>query len=92
MSALLAQIIATFLYVWRLLIIARIIFSFFRPAYGSPLARLAYVIEAVTEPVLAPIRRLLPPMVGLDFSPLLSLLLMELIGSLLFRLVWMLPF
>jgi YggT family protein len=31
------------------------------------------VLYGVTEPVLAPIRRLLPPMVGLNLSPMLAL-------------------
>jgi YggT family protein len=37
----------------------------------------------VTEPVLAPIRRALPFMGGMDFSPLIALLAIQLIRSLL---------
>lgn len=33
------------------------------------------VTTAVTEPLLAPIRRILPPLGGLDFSPIVLLLL-----------------
>ena len=35
----------------------------------------------VTEPVLAPVRRVLPPFGGLDFSPLVVIVLLQLLGS-----------
>jgi YggT family protein len=39
----------------------------------------------VTEPVLAPIRRLLPIAGGMDFSPLIALLLIQLLASIILR-------
>jgi YggT family protein len=71
-----------------ILIIARIIFSFVRvspyhPTWG-PIMRFVY--EA-TEPVLAPIRNLLPPMSGLDFSPMIVLLLAGFLRTLLISIV-----
>ncbi len=39
----------------------------------------------VTEPVLAPIRRYLPVAGGMDFSPLIAFLLIQLAASLLLR-------
>jgi len=39
----------------------------------------------VTEPVLAPIRRYLPMAGGMDFSPFIALLLIQLIASILLR-------
>lgn len=39
----------------------------------------------VTEPVLAPIRRYLPIAGGMDFSPLIALLLIQLVASVLLR-------
>ncbi len=38
---------------------------------------------SITEPVLQPIRRLLPPMGGMDFSPLIVIVLCRLIVGLL---------
>lgn len=65
------------------LIFARIILSFVR--IGS------YELQAwvfrLTEPLLAPIRRILPPTAGLDFSPLILLLGVQLLGGLLKRIV-----
>jgi YggT family protein len=39
----------------------------------------------VTEPVLAPIRRYLPMAGGMDFSPFIALLLIQLVASILLR-------
>jgi YggT family protein len=66
------------------LILARIIFSFIRvspyhPTWG-PIMRFIY---DVTEPLLAPIRRILPPMGGLDLSPMILLILADVVRRLL---------
>ena len=67
-----------------ILILARVILSFTRTSPYHPLVRLVYDL---TEPVLAPIRRILPPMSGLDFSPLIALLLLDLLRRLIFELI-----
>lgn len=67
-----------------LLILARVIISFTRMDPYHPIRRTVYEL---TEPILAPIRRILPPTSGLDFSPLIALLLLELVRMVLFRLV-----
>ena len=67
-----------------LLILARVIISFTRMDPYHPIRRTVYEL---TEPILAPIRRILPPTSGLDFSPLIALLLLELVRMVLFRLI-----
>jgi YggT family protein len=65
--------------IWAFLIclFAQILLSYFPISPGSPVATVQRVVSAVTEPVLRPIRRLLPPMsVGggsalFDFSPII---------------------
>lgn len=65
------------IYVW--LIIIRVFFSFMQPRRYS---RWLEFIYQVTEPVLAFCRRLLPnPIGGLDFSPFLAIIGMELVKS-----------
>ena len=49
------------------IVLIRVVFSFISPFPTNPVSRFAW---QVTEPVLAPIRRVLPPMSGIDFSPL----------------------
>jgi YggT family protein len=65
------------LYFW--IIILRAILSWVRPDPYHPLVRFLY---AITEPVLAPIRRLLPGGgIGLDFSPVIALLILHFMRS-----------
>lgn len=61
-------------------IIIRALMSWFMPGDGSGIMR---VLFDITEPVLAPIRRVLPPVGGIDFSPIVGIVLVQLIGALL---------
>jgi len=44
-------------------------------------------LDRIVEPILIPLRRVLPYMGGLDFSPFVLLLLIQLIGRLLIQLL-----
>jgi YggT family protein len=68
-----------FLAVW-VLVLGRVLLSWFDPAGRSQLA--SFVIAA-TEPILGPIRRALPPTGMVDLSPLVVLIVL----SVLWRLV-----
>ncbi|WP_374600355.1 YggT family protein [Brevundimonas sp.] len=46
-------------------------------------ARLADFLERVTAPVLAPFRRIIPPLGGIDISPILVILIIQGIRSIL---------
>lgn len=67
-----------FLVLW-LLVLARVLLSWFDPTGRSPVA--AFVIAA-TEPILAPIRRVLPPTGAIDFAPLVVLIILGLLRGL----------
>ena len=54
---------------WYILII-RAVLSWMNPNPHNPIVRIIYML---TEPVLGPIRRVLPPMGGLDLSPIVVL-------------------
>jgi YggT family protein len=56
-----------------LLILARVIISWTNPTGGGTLTAFVY---QVTEPILAPIRRLIPPTSGIDWSPLIAMLVL----------------
>ena len=58
------------------LLIARVVLSFLAPRGGGALV--AFVYQA-TEPILAPIRRVLPPTAGIDWSPLIAMLIFSLL-------------
>lgn len=66
------------LFWWSILIV--IIASFLAPARGHPFLSL---LHQVTEPLLAPARRVIPPLGGLDFSPILVILALGLVQRIL---------
>ena len=59
---------------YLIVMFARIILSWFPVEPGSGLATVYGFLYSITEPVLAPIRRVIPPLgmggMGLDLSPL----------------------
>ena len=63
----------------QLLIVARVIMSWLRPNPTGPLGR--FLME-VTDPLLLPFQKILPPMAGLDFSPILALVVIQILQSL----------
>jgi YggT family protein len=56
---------------FEFVVIARIVLSFIDPAGRSPFAGF---INSTTEPILAPIRRILPKTGRLDFAPFIVIL------------------
>lgn len=73
MFTLLTTFIGMFALVLMLLILGRVLVSWTNPMGGGGLTAFLY---QVTEPILAPIRRVLPPAAGLDFSPMIAILLL----------------
>ena len=63
----LISLLTLLLEAYLIVILIRVVFSWISPFPTNPVSRLAW---ALTEPVLAPIRRTLPPMSGIDLSPL----------------------
>jgi len=60
----------------------RAILSWVSPGQTNMLTNLLY---QVTEPLLAPLRRIVPRVGMLDLTPLVAIVLLQLIGSLLIR-------
>ncbi len=61
-------------------IIFRAILSWFSP---RPTNILAVILYRVTEPILAPLRHIIPRAGMFDFTPLVAIILLQLIASLL---------
>ena len=78
----LIQLIGLASKIYSLLIIGRVILSWVNPDPYNPIVRL---VVRVTEPVLGPVRNLLPAMGGFDFSPILVLIAIQLLENLLIR-------
>jgi YggT family protein len=71
------NIVCILLVLYTLVLLVRVFSTWFpAPSYGSPLRRVMEIVYALTEPVLRPLRRVLPPlrmgMVGLDLSPIIA--------------------
>ena len=75
-----AQLIDALLSVFALLLLARIIVSWLPVDANNRLVRF---LDEVTTPVLAPIRSVLPATGPFDFSPLVALLLVQLLRRIL---------
>jgi YggT family protein len=55
------------LYALIILILVRVVFSYISPYPNNSVYRFVF---RVTEPILSPVRRRLPPVSGIDLSPL----------------------
>jgi YggT family protein len=67
---------------YTFVVFVAVILSWFRLSPDNPVVK---VTSALTEPVLAPIRKILPTAGGFDFSPMVLLLGLQLLRRLLFR-------
>lgn len=88
----LTRTVETFLNILGFLVLARVLLSWFRPRYRTSGNSWFFTIDEMiwraTEPLLAPIRNLLPTGgMGIDLSPLILLLLIRLVGPFLVALV-----
>lgn len=88
------NVVVAFFDILRFLIFIRIILSFIPVnPYGNPTVyQFVTFLRQLTEPVLAPFRSLIPPLrVGgggyLDFSPIIALIVLDLIRRLVLQLI-----
>ncbi len=66
-------LIGTVLTLWAVAIFVRVILSWLPIAPWHPAVRW---LDRITEPVVAPLRRVIPPLAGLDLSPAVAILLL----------------
>ena len=83
MTALLVNFIQLLAFVLWFLLIARVVLSWTNPMGGGGLVAVVYQI---TEPILAPIRRVLPPTGTIDWSPLIAMLILGVVLRVVVRL------
>ena len=65
--------------IYSLVVLVAVVMSWMQLPPSNPIASF---VHAMTEPALDPIRRALPPMGGLDFSPMVLLIGLRMIRSL----------
>ncbi len=62
-------------------IIARSLLSWFPVRPGNPFHPLAVILYQITEPILGPLRRIIPTIGMIDISPVVALLLLRFIQT-----------
>ncbi|MBV9660113.1 MAG: YggT family protein [Acidimicrobiales bacterium] len=67
--------------IYVLILIVRAVLSWFPYDPSSPLNPVRRVVFVITEPVLAPFRRIIPPIGMLDISFLVAIIVVQLIVS-----------
>jgi YggT family protein len=89
---LVAEGLLFFFQIYNIIVLARIILSWFMiggVGTNQTVAAIYQLVYALTEPLLAPIRKLIPPikmgMAYLDLSPFILLVLISLARQLVFR-------
>lgn len=70
--------------IYKWILIARIFMSWINPDPYNPVVQF---IHRITEPVLAPFRRLIPAIAGLDLSPIAVFLLIQFLQTFLYNLL-----
>lgn len=69
-------IVRTVFELYSFILLARILISWFQIDPYNPIVQALYQL---TEPILAPIRRMLPPAGMLDFSPIVAFILIRVV-------------
>ncbi|MEH2319120.1 YggT family protein [Nostoc sp.] len=77
---LLINTLASFIQIYTVLLIIRVLLTWFPNInwYNQPFTTLSQI----TDPYLNLFRRIIPPLGGMDFSPMLAIILLQLLGSL----------
>ncbi|MBC6433554.1 YggT family protein [Nostoc sp. HG1] len=76
---LLINTLATFIQIYTGLLIIRVLLTWFPTInwYNQPFAALAQI----TDPYLNLFRSIIPPLGGMDFSPMLAIILLQIVGG-----------
>ena len=75
------DVICAILSIFQLVLLARAITSFFPVTPGTSFAQIVDVLYKVTEPALAPLRRIIPPLGMFDLSFLVLLIGLQVLTS-----------
>ena len=75
-NSLLANFVVLLIWALNIAILARVILSWISPSGNDPVTP---ILHQITEPVLAPIRRFMPQFGMLDLTPMVALLLLNIV-------------
>ena len=75
------QVLCATLNIYLLILVARAILSFFPVRPGTGLASVQHVLLQLTEPIIAPVRRIIPPAGMFDLSFLVVFIVIQIVMS-----------
>ena len=81
---LLVYFVDVFFTLLSLAVLARVLLSWVRVSPYHPAVEFLY---RITEPILAPLRRIIPPLGMVDLSPVIALILLQIIGQVLVAII-----
>ena len=73
------QLVVNLLTLYTFCVFGRILLSWFPISPGTPVATISGVLYSITEPVLGPIRRVLPSIGMFDLSPMIVIFAVNLV-------------
>jgi len=68
-----------------LAILGRALLSWFPVRPGNPFFLLAVILHQITEPILGPLRRIIPTIGMIDISPIVALFLLQIVQTVLLK-------
>lgn len=83
------EIISLFFYLLNLLIFARILLSWL-PIAGihiDPYNPIVRLLQDVTDPILEPFRRIIPPIGMIDISPIVAIIVLQVVQSIIIEML-----
>ena len=80
----LAQVLSSISRLFTLIVLVQVILSYFMSPYHPVRA----AIDRLVAPLIDPIRRIVPPIAMMDFSPLILIILVQLITTVLVNLLY----
>jgi YggT family protein len=83
MSAAIIYVINFILLILTLIIIAKVFLSYFMDPYQP----VRLFIDRIVDPMLRPIQRIIPPLGGIDISPLVLLIIVQIFGRLIVSII-----
>lgn len=87
MGILLARIVQTLIDVYILIIFLSAVLSFFLPPYN----KVREIVDSLVQPLLAPLKKVIPPIGMIDITPIVLMLILQVGGSLLVNLLVRIP-
>ncbi len=80
----LSSAVDLFFNLWSLAILARAFLSWFGMSYYHPVSRFIF---RITEPILAPLRRVIPPIGMVDITPAVAIVALQIVKGVLLEII-----